>query len=458
MAGIPQLGRRAEHVAERAEPDVLHERIGLQRRDAGVVALGLGLAELAQQLDGVGLRLAQRLHQGAARNALSRELAEHLSFDRRESVKGARGLEAERGGGLAGGPDIGQTLDGVLFHLDTEIVTGRTGLDAGGSAVAAAVVADDRLDGGEQLGSGHQADRHARPGEDRLDDLAVGQVGHDHAVLDGVAADDAAGRDVETEDRVVGVGELVDHLEGRRTAVEDARVGLLENHHAGGLDARIAGVNRGGEHVGDGHVGQESAALLDVQHRLLPLFPASHGDTAADHAGVHADVGQRLGEGESGAPRLAILAGLRRGAGAHVLLALLGRALLDDRPKAEVVDQAGGGGAAVDPREFKGEQAQRQVARSLDDAAVLRVEARRGDARFVERLVEPVLGLGPLVRRAFAVGHQTGHEAAGHRTGAHHGHLNVVPVGIAPHDLANLVAGQHLHGLRGLTHRVEPFF
>ena len=195
-----------------------------------------------------------------------------------------------------------------------------------------------------------------------------------------------------------------------------------------------------------------------MQHRLLTLFPTGHGDAAADHAGIHADVGQRLGEGEGGAPRFAVLAGLGRGAGAHVLFALLGRALLDDRSEAEVVDQAGGGGAAVDPGEFKGEQAQRQVARPLDDAAVLHVEARSRDTRLVERLIEAVLALGPLVRRAFTVRNQAGHEAAGYRPGAHYGHLNVVPVGIAPHDLANLVAGQHLHGLRGLTHRVEPFF
>ena len=389
---------------------------------------------------------------------MGREFAKHLGFDGGEGIKGARGLEAQRGGGLAGGPDIGQALGGVLLHLDALVVTGRAGFDAGRSAITAAVVADDRLDGGEQLGGGHQADRHARPGEDRLDDLAVGQVGHDHAVLDGVAADDAVGRDVEAEDRVVGVGELVDHLEGRRAAVEDARVSLLENHHAGGFDARVTGVHRGGEHVGDGHVGQEATALLDVQHRLLTLFPTGHGDAAAEHAGIHADVGQRLGEGEGGAPRLTVFAGLRRGTGAHILLALLGRPLLDDRAEAEIVDQAGGGGAAVNPGEFKGEQAQREVARPLDDAAVLHVEPRRRDARLVKRLIETVLAFGPLVRRAFAVRNQAGHEAAGHGTGAHHGHLNVVPVSVAPHDLANLVAGQHLHGLRGLTHRVEPFF
>ena len=56
------------------------------------------------------------------------------------------------------------------------------------------MVADDRFDRGKELGGGHQTDRHAGAAEDRLDDLAVAEVGDDHAVLDRVAPDDPAGR------------------------------------------------------------------------------------------------------------------------------------------------------------------------------------------------------------------------------------------------------------------------
>ena len=54
------------------------------------------------------------------------------------------------------------------------------------------MVADDRLDGGEDLRRAHEGDGDAGAFEDRLDDLAVVEVGDDDAVLHGVAADDTA--------------------------------------------------------------------------------------------------------------------------------------------------------------------------------------------------------------------------------------------------------------------------
>ena len=56
------------------------------------------------------------------------------------------------------------------------------------------MIADDRLDGGKQFRRRHQADGDAGVAEHGLDDFAVAEVRHDHAVLDGVAADNPVGR------------------------------------------------------------------------------------------------------------------------------------------------------------------------------------------------------------------------------------------------------------------------
>ena len=51
------------------------------------------------------------------------------------------------------------------------------------AAEPAALVAQHRLDGRQQLGRGHRAHGHARPPEHGVDDLAVAGPRHDHAVL-----------------------------------------------------------------------------------------------------------------------------------------------------------------------------------------------------------------------------------------------------------------------------------
>ena len=144
----------------------------------------------------------QRLHLCAA--ALDAALLQDrrlLLFERVEFVEEARGGKAQRGGGLAGGPHIDQPVQRVFALLDALFVADRAGLGALGAAEALALVADDRLDRREQLGRGHQAHRHAGAAEDRFDDFAVVEVGDDDAVLDRVAADDAAGRHLQVEDR-----------------------------------------------------------------------------------------------------------------------------------------------------------------------------------------------------------------------------------------------------------------
>src|SRR5262249_49745761 len=135
-----------------------------------------------------------------------------LLFERIEFVEDARRLEAQRGTGLARSPYVHQPMDDVLLQLETEFVAGRAWVGDGAPGEAPAPVTDDGLDGAEQLGGSHDGDRDARPPEDRLQDFAVAVAGDDHPILDGVAADDAAGRNAEAEDGVAGGGELMDEL------------------------------------------------------------------------------------------------------------------------------------------------------------------------------------------------------------------------------------------------------
>ena len=177
---------------------------------------------------------------------------------------------------------------------------------------------------------------------------------------------------LQAEDRVARGGELVDQFAGGRAAVEGAGVGLFEDHHAGALDARIVGFDGGGHEVGEPHVGDEAAALLDLEHGLLALVPLGDAHLAAEHAGLDADVGDGLGEAEGAAPRLAVLAGLGGGAAGHVVVALLGGAAFVDGGEREASGQAAGGGAGVHPGEFERDQRQRQVLGTFDEAALRR--------------------------------------------------------------------------------------
>ena len=104
----------------------------------------------------------ERLHLRAS--ALDAALFEEgglLLFDGVELVEEAGGGKAERGSGFAGGPDVDQPVQRIFALLDALLVAHRAGLGALGAAEALALIANDRLDGGEQLGRGHQAHRHA---------------------------------------------------------------------------------------------------------------------------------------------------------------------------------------------------------------------------------------------------------------------------------------------------------
>ena len=462
MAGVPELGGGAEDVGLRVEDEILDERIALQRLVTRRITLRFGPGGEVDEFQRRLREGAEGLHlRHAAGDALLGELAVLDLLQRIEFVEEARGGETERRGRLASGPDIDQTLQAVLLLLQSLIVARRAWADARRAAEAAAVVADDGLDGREELGGGHDADGDAGTAEDRLDDLAVAVIGDDHAVLHGVAADDAAGRHLEAENRVSGRGKLVDHLARRHAAVIDAGVGFLEDHDAAAFDARIGAVDGGGREVGEAHVGDEAGALVYLEHRLFALRPLRHADLAAEQAGLDADVGQRLGEAEGAAPDLPLLAGLRRHAARHVGIALrLGAALVDGRER-EVAGEAAGGGAGIDPGQFVGDESEHEVLGALDEAALLRIHEAGRDAGLVERLQQAGLLRRPVMTVAGARGHQAGHDTAGHGSGRLDQHLEVIPVLIAPHDLAHIVAGQRLQGFTrwgyGRLFHINPF-
>jgi len=268
--GVPELDGRAQHVGQRVDRNELHQLVGSQLGVPLLVALGLRLGLERDQLAGVLGELHQRAHlRAAALDALLLEQPVLDLLERVEHVEDARALEAQRGRALADRPDIDQAVQRILFLLDAELVARRARDHALAAAEPAAVVANDRLDGRQQLGGCHQADADARVAEDRLDDLAVAVVRNDDAVFDRVAADDAVRRHAHGEHRIRRRRQLVHHLLGGRAAVPGAGIAFLEDDHAARLDAWVSGVDRGGHEVGVAHVGDEAAALVDLQERLL---------------------------------------------------------------------------------------------------------------------------------------------------------------------------------------------
>ena len=163
VAGVPELGGGAEDVGDGIEEGELDQRVQVGR-----------LAPLRRysRASFCTWRMALNV---AVPPAIPR--AAKISFFCVSSgsswSNSARGRESQRGAGFAGGPDIHQAVHHVLLSCKPELVARRAGGDCCAAAEPAAVVADDRLDGGEQLGRGHDGHRDARAAEDGFDDLAV---------------------------------------------------------------------------------------------------------------------------------------------------------------------------------------------------------------------------------------------------------------------------------------------
>ena len=115
-----------------------------------------------------------------------------------------RRRKSKRSAGFANRPQVGQPVQSILALLQAQFVAQHARLGLLGSAKTPALITDDRLDGGQQLGRRHQGDRDSRAFENSFDDLAVAVVGNDGAVFDGVSADDAAGRHVHIENGIAG--------------------------------------------------------------------------------------------------------------------------------------------------------------------------------------------------------------------------------------------------------------
>ena len=381
-------------------------------------------------------------------------------FQRIEFVEQAGGGEAERGGSLSRGPDVHQAVQHVFLALQTQFIARRTGIDRFAAAEPMAMVADHRLDRRQELGRRHQADRHPGPAKHRLDHLAVAVVGDDFAVLDRVAADDPAGRHPQAEDRIGGRGQLVHQFFRGRPRIEDTRIALFEDDHATAADPFVGAIHGRGDEVGEAHVGDESAAFVHLEQWFLTIRPLGDTDLAAEDIGFDADEGQRLGQSESAAPGGAILAGSRRCRLGHVGNALFGRTAFVNRRQSQVSRQAAGRGAGVDPGQFEGDHRQHQVLGSLDEAAFAGIHESRGDAGLIKGLEELSLAFVPVVGIACPLGHQPGDWSPGDAPGGLHQHLYIVPLGEAPHDLTNVVAGQGAQRLRSLfiCQRGHDFF
>src|ERR1019366_4340782 len=115
----------------------------------------------------------------------------------------------------------------------------------------------------------------------------------------------------------------MDQLFGCCSRIEDAFVGVLKNDDATAFDLRIVRCHSSGDKVCECDVGDEAPALVDLQPRLLAIFPFGNADLSVEHARVDADVRNGLGEHKRSAPRLALFTGPRWSRTRLVMVGLL---------------------------------------------------------------------------------------------------------------------------------------
>ena len=113
-----------------------------------------------------------------------------------------------------------------------------------------------------------------------------------------------------------------------------------------------------------------------------------------------------------------------------------------DGREGEASGQAAGGGAGIDPGEFEGDQRERQVLGTVDEAALCRIHEDAGDAGSSNASSSSCFGGRPLVGVARARGDQARNGAARHGPRRLHQHLQIEAIGEAPQNLADIVAGQ----------------
>jgi hypothetical protein len=182
---------------------------------------------------------------------------------------------------------------------------------------------------------------------------------------------------------------------------------------------------------------------------MIMQEPLIRLSSESQHPGFDADEGDGLGEREGGADLLAVLTGFERRGEGQIMITLRGGAALMDGGQAEIAGQAGGGRPGVHPGKLEGNQRQRQVLRPFNEAAMLRIKESSSDAALIECGQQTGLFGRPFVGIAPALGDQPGDRTARHGPGGLDEHGEVVPVGEAPHDLAQVVPGQRLERRRG---------
>ena len=238
VAGVPEFARRTKNVGQRVEFDKLNHRVGFQFLRPFQVAFADRTGSLLNQFQRFLLFGSQFLERRASRQFFIREPPVFLFFQRIQYVEQTRRRKTQRCARLAGGPDVHEPMQGVLLLLDAQFVTRRAGR-AFAPAEPAALIKNHRLNGRKQFGGGHQADRDPGAAKNRFDDFAVRIIRNDDAVLDGVTPDDAVRGHFQIEYGIVRGGKLVDEFLRRRAPVPDARVALLQNHHATALERKI---------------------------------------------------------------------------------------------------------------------------------------------------------------------------------------------------------------------------
>ncbi len=144
-------------------------------------------------------------------------------------------------------------------------------------------------------------------------------------------------------------------LLGRSAAIPSPGVSFFQDDHAGALDPLIVRIDGRGDYVRKAHVGNEPAALLDLQNGFLAVLPFHDPDFPSQHPGFDADEGDGLGEREGGADLLAVLAGFEwRGQGQVMIPLLRGAALMNGR-QAKVAGQAGRCRSGIHPGKLEGD-------------------------------------------------------------------------------------------------------
>ena len=113
-------------------------------RDIWGAGQGVGQIDATLPAAQIVERLARRSAEAGRRFAACEGLGRR--------IEQARGGEAQRGAGFARSPNVDQPMQHVLLHLQSQLITGRSGRSGFPAAEAPAVVANDGLDRGKQLG------------------------------------------------------------------------------------------------------------------------------------------------------------------------------------------------------------------------------------------------------------------------------------------------------------------